>query len=72
MIYGERRHSERIRCVVFFVYLWICFIVLVGCGYHFKGMGLQAPEGVQTIIIPMMENKTTRPGIETFFTGDLT
>jgi hypothetical protein len=35
-------------------------------------MGLQAPEGVQTIAVPMLENKTTRPGIETFFTGDLT
>jgi hypothetical protein len=34
-------------------------------------MGLEAPEGVETIAIPMLENKTTKPGIETFFTGDL-
>ncbi len=42
-----------------------------GCGYHFKGAGLQAPKGVETIAIPMLENKTTRPGIETVFTSDL-
>jgi len=70
MIRCNRQNSGGKVLVLF--YTLILLAGLVGCGYHFKGMGLQAPEGVQTIIIPMMENKTTRPGIETFFTGDLT
>jgi len=50
----------------------LCLMGPAGCGgYRFKGMGLEAPEGVETIAIPMLENKTTRPGIETVFTGDL-
>lgn len=45
--------------------------VLYGCGYHFKGMGLAAPEGVQTIAVTMLKNRTSESGIETVFTGDL-
>lgn len=44
---------------------------LMGCGYHFKGAGLYAPEGVGTIAIMVLENKTSESGIETVFTGDL-
>jgi TolB-like protein len=44
---------------------------LVGCGYHFKGAGLTAPSGVQTIAVTVFENKTSESGIETVFTGDL-
>ena len=43
---------------------------LIGCGYHFKGAGLTAPEGVQTIAVTVLENKTSESGIETVFTGD--
>ena len=45
--------------------------VLAGCGYHFKGVGLSAPEGVQTIAIIVLQNRTSESGIETVFTGDL-
>ncbi len=49
----------------------MAFSILAGCGYHFKGMGLVAPEGVQTIAVPVLENKTAESGIETVFSGDL-
>jgi len=44
---------------------------LAGCGYHFKGMGLTAPEGVSTVAITVLENRTSQSGIETVFTNDL-
>ena len=44
---------------------------LTACGYHFKGEGLKAPEGVHTIAIPMLENRTSESGIERVFTNDL-
>jgi outer membrane lipopolysaccharide assembly protein LptE/RlpB len=47
------------------------FFILAGCGYHFKGAGLEAPEGVETIAIPVLENQTAESGIESTFTGDL-
>jgi outer membrane lipopolysaccharide assembly protein LptE/RlpB len=49
----------------------VVLAVVTGCGYHFKGMGLKAPEGVRTIAITMLENRTSESGIETVFTGDL-
>jgi len=47
------------------------FLVLLGCGYHFKGAGLEAPEGVETIAIPVLGNQTAESGIESTVTGDL-
>ena len=33
-------------------------VVMVGCGYHPKGMGLTAPRGVHTIAVTVLENRT--------------
>jgi TolB-like protein len=44
---------------------------LTGCVYHFKGAGLKAPAGVETIAVSVLENKTADIGLETLFTGDL-
>ena len=46
-------------------------LVLSGCGYHFKGAGLKAPEGIEAIAIIVLENDTSESGIESVFTGDL-
>jgi outer membrane lipopolysaccharide assembly protein LptE/RlpB len=46
-------------------------VVLAGCGYHPKGMGLTAPAGVHTIAVTVLENRTAESGIETRFTSDL-
>ena len=46
-------------------------IALTACGYHLKGGGLRAPEGVETIAVLVLDNKTAEIGLETRFTGDL-
>ena len=46
-------------------------VVMVGCGYHPKGMGLTAPPGVRTIAVNVLENRTSESGIETRFTSNL-
>jgi len=58
----------RIRlAIVALALLW----ALADCGYQFKGAGLKAPEGVQTIAISMLDNRTSETGIERVFTNDL-
>jgi len=49
----------------------IVFLALAACGYHFKGAGLSVPEGVDTIAVTLLENRTSESGIETVFTSDL-
>jgi len=49
----------------------VVLVALSGCGYHFKGVGLTAPEGVRTIAITLFENRTSESGIETVFASDL-
>jgi outer membrane lipopolysaccharide assembly protein LptE/RlpB len=46
-------------------------VILAACGYQFKGTGLKAPEGVRTIAITVLENRTSETGIERVFTNDL-
>ena len=50
----------------------VVFVVAAGCGYHFEGMGLTAPEGVRTIAVTVLDNRTSESGIETVFTSDIT
>jgi outer membrane lipopolysaccharide assembly protein LptE/RlpB len=45
---------------------------LAACGYHLKGAGLRAPEGVETVAVTVLENRTAESGIEITFTNDLT
>jgi outer membrane lipopolysaccharide assembly protein LptE/RlpB len=47
------------------------FGLVAACGYHFKGAGLKAPEGVRTIAVTVLENRTRESGIERVFTNDL-
>ncbi len=47
------------------------FGLVAACGYHFKGAGLKAPEGVRTIAVTVLENRTSESGIERVFTNDL-
>ena len=63
---GDVRRDKTGRALVALVAL----VVLGSCGYHFKG-GLKAPEGVGTIAVTVLENKTWETGIETIFTNDL-
>lgn len=49
----------------------VLFMALAACGYHFTGVGLKAPEGVSTIAITVLENRTSESGLERVFTNDL-
>lgn len=68
-MFRHRKHVTRIEAGIVTLVL---FITLTACGYHFKGSGLMAPEGVQTISITVLENRTSESGIEGLFTNDLT
>jgi outer membrane lipopolysaccharide assembly protein LptE/RlpB len=48
--------------------VWV--VILWSCGYQLKG-GLKAPEGVNTIAVRVLENRTLESGIEVVFANDL-
>ncbi|MDL2269851.1 LPS assembly lipoprotein LptE [Desulfosarcina sp. OttesenSCG-928-A07] len=50
--------------------LFCLVCVLTACGYQFTGSG-KFPAGVSRIFITMLENRSSEPGIESTFTGDL-
>jgi len=47
------------------------FVAVAACGYQLKGTGLSPPEGVRTISVTVLENRTSESGIQTFITSDL-
>jgi hypothetical protein len=47
----------RIRTIIFFLPL---FILLISCGYHFRGTGSSLPPHIKKIYIPIFKNLTTR------------
>jgi outer membrane lipopolysaccharide assembly protein LptE/RlpB len=48
----------------------ICFFCLVACGYRFAGSGA-FPEGVNQIFIEVLENRTSKIGVERIVTNQL-
>jgi len=61
-------HVKKIRKAVVAL---VVFVAVAACGYQLKGAGLSPPEGVRTISVTVLENRTSESGIETFFTSDL-
>ncbi len=49
----------------------LCLLLFLGsgCGYRFSGE--DAPFGIQTLHVPILQNRTGETGIETIFTDDL-
>jgi outer membrane lipopolysaccharide assembly protein LptE/RlpB len=64
----QRKHMRKISTAVTVAVL---LATLGACGYHVKGSGFSAPEGVHTIAVTLLENRTSESGIETVFTSDL-
>jgi len=62
------RRSKGPLTVPLGVFLLVTF---AACGYQLQDRGLSAPEGVQTIAVPILENRTSETGLETVFTNDL-
>ena len=50
--------------------LWLCSLTLLACGYRFAGSGA-FPEGVDKIFIEVMENRTSKIGVERIVTNQL-
>jgi len=44
-------------------------VVLGGCGYSLRA---SMPAGIKTVFVPVLENRTSEPGIEDFITSALT
>lgn len=63
------RHLGNIKNIIAAGVLCLC---LPACGYHLKGTGLKAPEGVETVAVTVLDNRTAESGIEMTFTNDLT
>jgi len=46
----------------------IAVLMIGGCGYHTVGSASHIPAGVHTIAVPMFENRTQLPHLETWMT----
>ena len=52
------------------LFLGMATLPFSSCGYRFSGGGT-LPSGVKQVFIPVLENRTSEAGIETFFANDL-
>jgi outer membrane lipopolysaccharide assembly protein LptE/RlpB len=48
--------------------LFLCLLVLTGCGYHVSGTGGSLSKGIRTISVPVFDNSSTEPLIQRQFT----
>ncbi len=60
---GMVAHRKKIQWLV-----WLLWIPLLSCGYRFVGGGT-LPAGVDSVFIPMFENRTTETGLEIVITN---
>lgn len=49
----------------------ILFSATLGCGYHIMGKGGEFPEGITSVAIIPLENKTKEPNLTSIFTSAL-
>lgn len=47
----------------------ILFSTIIGCGYHIMGKGGEFPEGITSVAIIPLENKTKEPNLTSIFTS---
>ena len=66
---GTREVGMTRRDVLAFLLAPLASIALGGCGYSFR---TSLPPGIQSIHVPVLENRTQEPGIEDFMTQALT
>lgn len=48
--------------------LWLSFLVMAGCGYHFQEAGGPAKSRIGSVAIPLIKSPSTRLGFEGDFT----
>jgi outer membrane lipopolysaccharide assembly protein LptE/RlpB len=59
------------KTITFVIALIILFSTALGCGYHIMGKGGEFPEGVTSVAILPLENKTKEPNLTSIFTSAL-
>jgi len=52
------------------VQILLIWLVLFGCGYRFAGTGAY-PEGVESIFVEVMENRSSKTGVERIVTNQI-
>ena len=55
------------RSIVRMILIPVCLVPLTSCGYRFAG-GEALPQGVESLFIEMLDNKTTEPGVDVVVT----
>ena len=58
------------RSIVRMILIPVCLVPLTSCGYRFAG-GEALPQGVESLFIEMLDNKTTEPGVDVVVTQQL-
>ena len=51
------------------VFVLLALLVISGCGYHTASKGGRMPGGVESLAIPVFENRTAKPDIESDLTS---
>lgn len=46
------------------VFVVLAMLAAAGCGYHVSGKAGRLPAGIESLTIPIFENRTTKPDIE--------
>ncbi|MCB2187347.1 MAG: DUF799 domain-containing protein [Deltaproteobacteria bacterium] len=54
-----------------FVLILGLFLLIVGCGYNFRGGQNNLPPDVRSVAIPLFKNRTAEVGIESTFTNEV-
>jgi hypothetical protein len=58
------------RNIVRMMLVSVCLLALPSCGYRFAGGGA-LPQGVDSLFIELLDNKTTEPGVDVLVTYQL-
>src|SRR4030042_7024959 len=61
----------RMKTITFVISIIILFSATLGCGYHIMGKGGEFPEGIASLAIIPLENKTKEPNLTAIFTSAL-
>jgi outer membrane lipopolysaccharide assembly protein LptE/RlpB len=59
------------KTITFVISIIILFSATLGCGYHIMGKGGEFPEGITSLAIIPLENKTKEPNLTSIFTSAL-
>ena len=59
----------QMKTITFLIALIILVSAMVGCGYHVMGKGGTFPDGITSVAIIPLENKTREPNLTAIFTS---